>query len=180
MITTRILIDLESIKENPNAGTTTSVVLGPWAGYCKIDVYPPDKLLLPYGCSAISERYMHDGISDPCTQYEIVIGNLSSYEILRQNENVSEISMNRDNTYVFHAPDPKFIYQYENTRIRCNNCKQLIPQAKIDKKYINSISKCVDTDLSYDVCPLCDECNTFEYEYETIEQALIRKANLSA
>lgn len=171
----KILIDLDSIKENPNAGRCRTVLLGEWTGYCKIDVWEPGVLCLPPGCIAISELKVNDGILDPHTQYEVNIGNWEAYEALRNNKNVTDISISREPYIIEHMPEQKYHFQYENTKVTCSSCSTPIPVNKIITEEVDAGSKCGPHIIEIKICPLCDSHGSFDYEYESIDGAIKRK-----
>lgn len=167
---TKILIDIDSIKDNPNAGKTQTVQLGEWTGSCMIKVYDRGELKVPLGCLVTAENVF----PDHSIEYDIRIGSIEAYEELSVRTNVFNLEMSREHFHFSHLPEPKYIYDYENTPVQCSNCLQMIPVRKIEIETIDAGSKCGSESIETTICPLCDDHNTLEYEYETIDEALTR------
>ncbi len=66
---------------------------------------------------------------------------------------------------IYHLPIGEYSYEYENTPIECNECKNLIPFKEIEHDW-------EDNDVEFEFCPICKEIDTFEYEFQSIEEAL--------
>jgi hypothetical protein len=65
-------------------------------------------------------------------------------------------------TYESILPDPDYFYEYENPLIRCQDCFKEVRFKKI-------ITECTDSGY-YDVCPHCQQIDTFDYKMQRIEE----------
>jgi len=59
---------------------------------------------------------------------------------------------------MYHAPEPKWLYKYEDAHVTCSKCG-----GKVSPEIIKNNRYEEDCD-----CPLCGGCDTFSFEYEEI------------
>jgi Zn finger protein HypA/HybF involved in hydrogenase expression len=164
-MTTLIKIKRDSIKKNPNAGRDTYHVPMPWQVTFETDIrkdYLPDWLqetVTEWDLSGgISMGYLN-GVDDKVIEYVQSVkkdGHRFSVEYKREIQEVRSI-----------AGEPEYLYEYANTKVKCSNCKKMIP--------VNDIEMDDDVDGNNYICPKCKEWNTFDFGYESIEHALKNK-----
>jgi hypothetical protein len=163
-----IKIDPASIKKNPNAFKTTSYVKnGPREirfSYDKIskadflqlkhlsDLHD-DVILRSYN---ISHNGSYHSVSGLCLHEQAL-------ERLPKEDLSYEIN---DNVQVFeHYPEPEYLYNYLPTKVKCRNCKKMILHSAI-------ANDCDDDGCCWTVCPNCSGIDTFEFEYQQIDDVI--------
>lgn len=162
-MSTLIKIDRNSIKKNKNAGQTTSYIPGietiTFSGEClQEDI---DRLEKEKGIH-ITTRYLGE------SPFKKISGILDHGQLVYLMPKGFTIDFSNNYETVNHLPISKYSYQHENTEIECNECKQLIQYDEIEKDSFRT----EDDDIYFDVCPNCQAHDSFDYEFEPIENAL--------
>jgi phage FluMu protein Com len=158
-----IKIIRSSIKENINAGNTTTLLPGRTEITC---TYQGD---FHYSiCEDLvieSEEYDKEG-NLLLTEFRF-IGNPEKSEILKELSKDPKCSINidRDMQMLQHMPEPKYHYKYENPLIKCDECNKKVRLSEIIMEYDEGV---------YHQCPNCKEINTFAYKHEDINDVIIQ------
>lgn len=76
----------------------------------------------------------------------------------------AEITVTYERHQIDHLPEPEYFYNYLNPKVKCSECKESV--------HVNDILD--DDETGADKCPKCYVNYTFDYRYETINEALIR------
>ena len=148
-----VKIDQNTIRKNPNAGQTSFSTAGPTEITFS---YTGDEPKLLKNCIITS--------TDSLGRIEGLIDNPKHAAELESIKGMS-ITYQNSRQIHHHAPNPKWLYKYENPNVKCSNCKKLVPLIEI---IIES-----NEDLAWKICPICDEINTFpEIEYEDINKVV--------
>lgn len=153
-----IKIIRESIKKNPRAGQETTVIQGAkdmtfeFEGNFPVELRNNDDIIIT---SETLDKKLTTGI----------ILHPKAVELLHKFG--AKISVKHNHDFINHRPLPKYLYEYENTSIVCNNCENEV--------FINDITVEYDDDGCISkVCPKCCQFDTFEdYTYEDIRDIKI-------
>jgi hypothetical protein len=154
----------ESIKKNPDAGKTyTRLHIGNETSFEVKGKVP--ELLMNEEVAIITEwEEKEDGvynakgfIEDPDSVQEI----LSTLQ--KESSKDYSVSINTKSNYqeIPHNPLPKYLYKYENPEIECSECKSKVFYSDIERD-------CDDEYGCYDVCPVCQAHDSFDFDLENI------------
>lgn len=149
-----VKIQRDSIRKNPNAGRTSFVVHGPSEIRFKYQGNNPELLK---NCTIISEHSSGE-----------VEGYIDNPDDIKELANIPGMKIEVKNNFTRHEhlPEPQYLYEYEDPKIKCSQCKEDIYISKIHTDYD-------DWDNEYTECPNCKGVNTFpEIQYEHIQDAL--------
>lgn len=167
-MSTLILIDLSSIKENENADSTQTTVNRGHTTYFKIK-NPSEEFLKMQGIEVTSTRSLYPGTIE-------VDGYITSDEttdtLIKEKTKNIEIAVEFHNETYDHLPIPKYSYKHINTPITCNYCNSEIMSEDLEADEVP-----LDGDYIYNdcICPKCKNLDCVDIEYETIDEALKRK-----
>lgn len=155
-MTTIIKIDSASIKKNPTAGNTRTHVIGmattKFKAICTSEQLEKlslekDIVIITVGFT-LNELITIDGfIEHPDFDITKLPGKW-------------EVNSNKSIETVYHEPEAKYLYKYEDMGVPCSNCGVEILHSEIDQE--------CDDYSCYDVCPKCEKTDTFDYGYESI------------
>lgn len=166
---TKILIDLASIKRNKDAGSmTTNVLAGSETTFTCRSM--PEELKLFDEPDIVILRWDEEkGIK---TNLQ---GWINSQFVIDKiiNEKIKGISIKTtyDRQVIRHQPIAPYSYLYVNTEVTCSNCKEKIMTDDLGSDEI------VGDGWSDEICPKCYQADYFELEFETIEEAMMRKTD---
>jgi hypothetical protein len=177
MSTTLIKIDLNSIKLNPNYGSTqTNIYVNSEITIDVIGSKPFDYLIDGENCAITNCSYTLDYDKDEC-QFSALIFDSSLIDRLikeKANGNCKEIHLNRLCNWdtINHSLISQYTYKYEVVDLICEECGQTFKSDKLlDLDNDNDeYFACTSTG-----CPHCRTWDCCEVEYEDIKSALIRK-----
>lgn len=166
-----IKIDRKSIKVNPRAGKTSTVVPGPIQVTLTFQGEIPDWLNeVDYVIESWEEAYADDDLDiglpvvtrrEPYKKYNVQLINHDEaittqiYEYSKETGKVSIDYFREHHTY-HHRPEPKYFYKYQNNTVTCCECGH-------KEKYFNLIQQDVET-----MCPECFELDGMRYRHEDI------------
>jgi hypothetical protein len=111
----------------------------------------------------ISQEISEDGIHKYGFHF-----NGSVSDIIKDERISWSITQNYDD-FVSHSA-PQYLYEYENEPVKCCECGNMVPVAKIESDY--------QDDVYIQFCPICHESNTFEYRLERIEEVINEGFNI--
>lgn len=158
-----IKINPDSIKENKNAGeTTTHIRMGKTISFKAKTL--PDDFIDGKNC-AIFEWEEIDGIKTNI-EGEIFDEHLVDKCVNERRKGIS-INIEVNNTAINHFPIPAYSFKYENTKIKCNECGEEI--------MTNDLKSDESGDGEYysdRICPKCGMFDCCDLEYEKIGDAL--------
>src|SRR5579859_3338393 len=160
---TLIKIDRNSIQQNHNEGSCTTHLFGvsetTFKTECTEKEFEELKKIKEIIISTWTES-INDKIK--ITGHLLDIGFMPALPGKWQIDSTNNIET------IHHLPIPKYSFKYENTLIECSECKNLIPRNEIehDSYYIE------DDDIDYEICPICKAHDSFDYEFESIDDAL--------
>lgn len=160
-------IDLESIKENENAGSTQTTRFISQSTSFKSETLPQG-LIDGENCVLDSYTVLEEGIRD-------IKGTITDKSLLEKivsrEIKVDEISVNCEYQTFHHLPTPKYSYSYESIAVQCKNCGSEImsDELRSDESYDGEIER-----YSTEVCPVCGQFDCCQIEYESIESSLER------
>jgi hypothetical protein len=164
-MTTLIKIKRDSIKKNPNAGRDTYHVPMRWKGEFETNV-PREGLpayfknhISSWSCSPNESIYSGELFEQPPEDMIAYIQDVIAKGFK------FEVKFNREiQTIYSNTPEPEYRYQYENTPVECNNCHTMVPVEDIEEdEFEETLMK---------ICPKCNFWNTFDFEYEKIEEVI--------
>lgn len=166
-MTIKIIIDKNTIKENPNVGSTKTVeiVLGEYE--IKIGNLSEDE------ANIIKNRYENLIVK--------MVRSLGQYSFkIITTENISEEIINLVKTFTnpeflldrkiyrkdfHHIPETGYFYDYLPTQVACSECNSIFSHDKLT-------CDCFDDDFSDEVCPVCGAWNCCDIEYQSIDEAI--------
>lgn len=154
----KINIIKSSIKRNPNAGNTVTIVPGrrdvTGIYYGQIPEY-----LEPLIVITEQNRY-----SDGNTESFFMLNGEPPAQLL-QDKNC-QLQWAQENIRCEHLPEPDYFYKYENPPIECSECKV--------KTKLNDIeTDWVDDEYKVYICPNCQSTEGYpEFQYQSITEAL--------
>ena len=168
------MIDRDSIKKNPNAGNTVthkSTGVSIEFTCCR---YSKEKLLYHFRYRA--DRVIDENMPDQMTTdddikqiIETVLVNpycLSMVITEKYEDPVLDIDYNIQ--AIGHMPEPKYHYEYEKTKVKCNKCGESVFETEfLSDSYWDGEEEF----YSDDICPKCKAWDAFDIEYETINDA---------
>lgn len=109
--------------------------------------------LLEWGSEGIGERYFAGIIINP-----------HDHELIKKLSEIKGMVIEQNNNYqpIHHLPERAYLYEYEKTPCKCQECKEIVFHTEILTEEI------FEFDLG-DKCPLCGAINSFEdLKYENI------------
>lgn len=164
---TLIKIDRNSIKKNKDAGRTSTYIPGvetiTFEGECSQGEI--DRLE--------KERGIYIGkITHDNSKLKKITGNLDHAGLIDLLPNGFIIESSTNMQILSHLPIPEYSFKYENTVLQCCECLNMVHRKDIQRD--ETVNEDLD-EYSFDVCPICKEPNSFSYEYESIDHALITK-----
>lgn len=162
----KILIDKSSIKKNPNAGQrqlTLPVGQDIYWSYSGPDI--PLELQREHTGIFISS----EDITEMTYSCE---GFLDHEELVRLLPKDAKISISVRYTKAnFLHPEPKYSYNYDiNQLVTCHECGGKVEFKEIQR--VEDYSGLEESYREYDECPICEYENTFNYEYQKIEDII--------
>jgi len=152
-----VRIDRSTIKNNPDAGKTFTMVEGVTQISFKIKGKLPEFLRDERLCVILAEK-----------EGEYYSGELYNEKIIDLVLQVpgASVQVNRNLQRIEHLPSPRYLYKYENPTITCEECNNLIHVHDIDTDYNEDGNE-------FTTCPNCKSINSFEDIYfENINDAL--------
>jgi hypothetical protein len=161
-----ILIDIRSIKRNPTAGRTRLNIFGPTTTTFVCHGEIPDKL------KSYFEEWEWSIVNGKVVKCSGYIRNFNYVPVLLEEFNKLKILLHIESkrdvqtVYSIH-PEPKYLYKHLNPPVQCNECSLLTLVKEI-------VEECDDEGDCQTLCNHCNASNSFDYEYETIEQAIKR------
>lgn len=157
-----IKIDRSSVTKNPNAGSTSFVVMGAQEITFSFKGDFPDYLTDGENCFV--KTAVHSPLGD---SYECYLNDHSLLEKLLADVKMS-VNINKNNQVIHHLPEPKYLFKYEQKNVQCSECKQMVPYNLIVRDSFD------DDEWNYhSLCPKCNKYDTFpEIEYESIDDVL--------
>lgn len=180
-----IRIDRNTIKRNPNAGSTQTLIPGNATFKFTFDVpfyeteidfdnlnntkgLPYDEFKLGVNCNLVSVSVDNDIATLVIAATSNELPDLVSNGF--RPKGVS-LSMDRNVTVCDHSPEPDYFYEYEPAMIECMHCGH-----EFNHNELSSDSFLVGDDFDeifvQDICPNCNAGDCCEYEYEKIEDVL--------
>jgi hypothetical protein len=157
-MTTLIKIKRDSIKKNPNAGNTVTRVQGLKSVSFIIESYDiPD---LP--AEFIVTDWVKNGKLIKASG--VINGPITSEQFAKW-VNIEGIRLTVENgiNTIHHMPEPDYLYEYEETYLKCKHCKNKINVEDIETDY----------DIVTLTCPECGAYDSFpKYKYEKIEDVI--------
>lgn len=162
----QVNIELSSIKKNKDAGQTTTVI--------------PGRKTVSFEAYQLPEYFKHE---ENCIIYEwteidgikkdfkgVIISEDLIQKCIEEKPNVN-ISFDFEHQHINHFPIPEYSYDYENTKVNCNNCGKEIftKDLKADEFWDGE-----NEYYSNEICPECGALDCCDLIYESIEDALKR------
>jgi len=163
---TLIKIIRKSIRKNPDAGRTSWIVnTGKEAKF----TFQGDKLPEWFNKkNVVIESQESNGTDSHVIIKGIVINPAILPELCDDFQNKRyDLTLDIKNEFQrIHTktPAPEYLYKYKNTKVRCEECNLMVP--------INDIEGDEFEDMIIQICPKCQKWNTFDFEYERIEDVV--------
>ncbi len=162
----RILINLSSIKRNPNAGSTRSYASGPVNITFEYEGEVPDYLIDG------ENFFMESWTEGPeGKRFTGVLKDHSLQDKLIADKNGS-VTVNSERNVIHHMPEPSHHFNYEDTNVQCGQCEATFDFNKLESDE-NELGG-----YSATVCPECEAWHCCELDVEQLDEALIRKEKI--
>jgi len=166
MIKSFVKICLSSIKENENAGSTSTAVRG-------LDTTSFETTKLPdffvEGKNCFIEEVEYDEDGNSKIRGQIFDPQVLDMCIEKKLEGMT-INVQQKWNFINHMPVPKYRYNYENTKVLCNECEEEVMTEDLE-------SDSFDDFYSDRICPKCGAIECCSLEYEKVDNALERMKN---
>lgn len=151
-----IRIDRSSIKKNKHAGGTSITMPG------RCDITFSGKGMVPDYITAYETCHVTTWTLGEDAEYSgVVAGYLDEEMRKRMMADGVRVDVEHHPITIYHAPTPKYRYNYENTPCQCEECLKDIPY--------HSITEDCNDDGCYPICPNCGAYNSFTYTFEKID-----------
>lgn len=166
-MTTLIKIKRSSIKKNPDAYTQSYHLVGSTeaTGTYKgqLPKWLNDKVIITSGSYPVDNE----------TEFEFVFTTAVDKDTVQRISKDKNATLTITNNYVDVqcGPQSKYLYQYTNPLIQCDNCNSKVRFKDIKTDYIHDSD---GDEHNVDKCPICGDIDTFDYKYESIQDALKR------
>jgi hypothetical protein len=165
-----IKIDKSTIKRNPNAGSTQTIIKGPTEAMFKIEgshipkwIYKEPFIITEEerelvaskskSKSAIIKR-ISGVINGPITSDQL--GNWKNHNLT--------ININFNHQVIDHFPEPDYFFNYKETYLKCKHCKNKVEIDEIETDWIND-------EYEVKICLICKAENSFpKYKYQTLKE----------
>lgn len=151
----------DTIIENPSAGRTSTQVAGNWEGSFKVSSQDNFALslfikkfeVMPGIIFTSYSNTFAEGIAElPAALLEL------NYKASKEPGIILEIKQNTNWQTVQHLALPKYLYDYENPPVICQNCGHAV--------YLFELDKQTDDDGNrFSTCPKCKGIDTYEQIY---------------
>jgi hypothetical protein len=144
-----------SIKPNPNAGSSTTIVRESQETtfkYTGKDL--PGYLIEGKNCVTVAWN-------TAANMRELILNDHSLVEKLLHQKGVYDLKTDYNNIKLNHEPLPRYNYVYHNTIIDCYYCEKTITRKELKIDSIND-------GYSDTICPRCGAWDCCELEYEDI------------
>jgi len=170
-----IKIDRNSIKENKDAGSPTTKVLGRWTCEVELKSLPPSELIA--GKGAFIKRFsyidMEHGVDSPIIDSCTVV--INDPKLIEEFAKLPDAIIKQENNYVDlkHRPIPKYSFDYENPEIECDSCGAKVKREDI----ISDVAGDWYYEYPCQICPHCGDTDTFEYEFEEFDESMVKSKN---
>lgn len=167
MKTVIVKIDRSTIRKNPKAGQTESIVdrgllitfvykgrkEPEWINSLDVDIESRSFQGIP-GFEEIEIRGQIK-VTDKLEKF---------IEENKKTEGLT-LTIQRDYETLHHMPEPEYLYKYEKTYLKCNHCKEKVEVQDIEIDYIFD----GEDEVKVETCPLCGGENSFDhYEFENL------------
>ena len=152
----KVLIDLDSIERNPNAGATSTNIPGRGTTE-EVWRIGRTRITLIDGHFSNAQSPVNDGVFPGDTPVLI------------------SRTVDRPVITIGHQPEPEYSFSYLPKKIQCRSCgKTSCITDLLSDIYFRGDDECVSSER---ICPHCDtwNCISGEIEWESIEDALRRK-----
>jgi len=177
-MTTLVKINLRTLKENPNAGNTISVVNRGSTINASFNFHDINILEKIADCFIIDKYSKRNIMSEFHFSGRVIKKGPKVFynKLIKLGVDPSTITVNIENHFhhVHHAPEPKYLYKRTDPKVTCKSCGKKSKVSKLisDESYYRS----TDEYIYYEnTCPACGTVECADIKYETIEQALERK-----
>jgi hypothetical protein len=158
----KLLIDLNSIKRNSNAGgTSTSVYAGHTIKFTA-DILPNDFI---DGENCYLTNWGDDG-----TVSGYILDNKFFEKNIKDRRSGIYFTKYIEHHVINHSPIPEYSYEYENISVVCCGCGKIIMTNDLESDVDGS-----NENYSNRICPKCGEFYCCDLIYEKIEDAIKRK-----
>lgn len=166
---TTILIDLNTLEPHPQAGATVSKI--------------PTRTIAHFNHSSSPLPCFEDeDFMDNCLSFEtegdsngkfVVTGSIDNpewvWKMINKKLGIDDVRIEHELSIIHHDPNPSHTYEYEQTKIVCNECGH--GNDSEDLEYVDDD----EVGKSHEICSVCR--SPLYLEYETLEQALERQRN---
>ena len=159
-----IKIDRKTIRKNPNAGNTLTLIPGRKEVTFVLPLYKdqkePDVLMHP--SIIITDVEFVDGVKIICGQICEKLTTLLMEELNACKD--IKIDINRDINKIEHFPEAEYFYEYEKIKIKCEHCGEWVDPHLIERDEFDEYN-------NFSICPFCETINSFpEFRYEIFSE----------
>lgn len=152
-----VRINRQTLRRNPNAGNTTSVL----PGIAHSELTFTDEHGRYEFTNAGDDWYCRSCVTTGPLRFQP--GEVVATDTLIADPSKVRVTTHGNNQIIHHQPEPDWLYEYEPTPVTCNNCGETFDATELT-------SDCAwtgdDEICSFEVCPKCDAWECCEVEYE--------------
>jgi hypothetical protein len=162
-----IKIDRDSIKRNPRAGATFSWFHG--ARSVTFEINGGGRIPVDLIDKVIITEWLGFGLPEMAVALRGHIINPDDALLFIAIPGIS-ITVDNGLEKVSHLPQPEWLFEYENTGIRCDSCGSVV---KVEDIESDSFYDGDDDNFIDQICPVCKAQDSFgDIEYESISEAV--------
>jgi len=175
----KIPINLSTLKKNPRAGQTQSLLLGRKEFQIQMgaDYIPDMKKIKDLGI-AIQKMQSGDGVyrtwvADGILFKKIDVDKEPDPEEIKKNLSAmgisSETSMTQHHEVIRHHPLPNWLFEYEKTEVQCEHCEKCFSYTQLGSDcYYDDQGEIYDDSI----CPKCGAWYCCDVEFQRVEDVL--------
>lgn len=170
MKTVIVKIDRSTIRKNPNAGRTETMISEGLQFFFVFVGTKEPKWIKKDGVYVTGVNYQGSDLVNQIMTIEGEIVNNELIEKIKKNHFEkgkflpgTTITVKNNLRTLHHMPGPQYLFEYEKTYLKCKNCKKDIEVQDIDVDYIFD----GEGEVKVESCPVCNAENCFDnYEFE--------------
>ena len=172
----KIKIDRKSIRKNPKAGATSSLLAGE-ATFTVTRVVatmdgPLHQVLKAKGMEIKSPGIILTDVT-VVRERRLETGRGKDYLNYTARDQLIQVEGDRPCEHVEHEPLPDWLYEHRETKVRCRSCKVAFPHTELES------DSSPNGEYSYAVCPKCGIWDCCKLQFEKISTAIAERKRRS-
>lgn len=153
-----IKIDKSTIRKNPNAGNTVTYMDG--LKECSFEINGDIPEFINHPPFFIQEWVEEN---NKLISVSGLVNGPMEQRFLDEAPNL-KINIHQEPIKVEHHPEPDYFFDYEETYLKCNNCKNKVEVDDIEADWVSD-------EYEIKICPKCGSENSFpEYRFQKLSE----------